>query len=209
MIFLNESKSSLTYNKSSISATPFSDSGDIDIEDPFFAQGSYLSGLDYRFSTSFRDRVRIEIPINPVSKTTLGFTTGSTNVPTRGFSAGNYNPIGYFNFANKKWESISPSFSGKIETDRGAFSAGKSRNEAIKESVQSFQENAPIAFGGTYGFSLHRKDVSEKAVATITHIGADNETNTELSVAANRKNKSIRITSTDGTEVDFVLIDGF
>ena len=203
----DESKSSLTYNKSSISATPFSDSGDIDIEDPFFAQGSYLSGLDYRFSTSFRDRVRIEIPINPVSKTTLGFTTGSTNVPTRGFSAGNYNPIGYFNFANKKWESISPSFSGKIETDRGAFSAGKSRNEAIKESVQSFQENAPIAFGGTYGFSLHRKDVSEKAVATITHIGADNETNTELSVAANRKNKSIRITSTDGTEVDFVLID--
>jgi hypothetical protein len=199
------SRESLVVKKSSLVSSPFLDDGKNDIEDNFFSMGSYLSGSAGSFASATRDRVRIEIDINPVSKTTLGFTTGSGNTLTSGFAAGNYNPIGYFDFASKKWESISPTFSGKIETKRDAAGAGQSRDDAIKDAVSIFQKSAPIAFGGTYGFSLHRKNTTSAAFTEITHVSGSNYNDSHFTTPSLRANQSIRITSTDGTEIDYVM----
>jgi len=150
---------------------PFVDDDRMDIALSYFAAGSVLSGSASRFNAGTRNRVRIEIDINPSQKTTLGFTTGSADATSDGFAVANYNPMGYFNFADKKWESITKStFSPKIETDRTAAAAGTTRNQAIIDAVAAFQDGAPIGFGGTYGFSIHRKDVLGLACAYISYV---------------------------------------
>lgn len=172
---VTQARENLVFKKHDVIKKPFVDSDNMNIDLAFFAEGSSLSGFASRFGAATRNRVRIEIDINPVTKTTLGFTTGSGNTITDGFQTANYNPMGYFNFGSRKWESITPStFSPKIETDRTAQASSTSRNQAIYDAVENFQKTAPIGFGGTYGFSIHRKDAAGLAKAVIQHASGSN-----------------------------------
>tara|TARA_Y100001970_G_scaffold179795_1_gene218916 strand:- start:7023 stop:22568 length:15546 start_codon:yes stop_codon:yes gene_type:complete len=202
-----DARESLTIRKTTSSSKPFLDDDRMNLGLAFFAKGSALSGSASRFMAATRNRVRIEIDINPVEKTTLGFTTGSGTSVTDGFSAGNYNPMGYFNFSSKKWESISPTFSPKIETKKDANEEGQTRDQAINDAVSDFQASAPIGFGGTYGFSIHRKDTSDHAYACITHVSSSNFALTATGVVSKvvKLNERIRLTSTSGREVDYII----
>lgn len=105
--------------------TPFVDDDRVDPDSTFFSSGTEIlsEATEHpRFQMRTADKVRIEIDINPTINTTLGLTTGSIGVGGQteikhGYQAGTFNPMGYFNFSEKKWESItSDSYTSKIET---------------------------------------------------------------------------------------------
>ena len=166
-LIIRESREKI-YDSSQESIKPFDDSKSVDLDDDFFLKGSSL--LDYnQFGAATRDKVRIEIPINPVATTTLGLTTGSVNSSIHsGESAYSFNPMGYFNFTNKKWESLSETCYPQVETDPIDKFRNLTEQESIAKAVNDFHQKAPVGFGGTYGFSIHRFDVARKASATIT-----------------------------------------
>ena len=146
---------SLAYNSGSIA--PFDESrvstDAAHINKPAVSDKVY-PGLQQKLG----DHLVLEIPLNPEESTTFGVDRRNN------FS------MGYFNFANSKWDTVGqiPGLSGSTSQFFGGFTASDSSRHA---NYNGLIASTSLAFAGTSGFAVYPENGNKLAV-DLKHRGA-------------------------------------
>jgi len=140
--------------------------------------------LQERGSPKRINQIKIEIPINPSKSTSLGYMTGSgtSNNNLEGFNHEHFKPVGYFNFGNNTWESITTGTGPGASVSKAyplsytsniSYTAGSPDTEShyptrVTGSIQEFIKVMPFAFGPGQGFTI-QNSLSSVSGSTLSN----------------------------------------